>query len=99
MIRWIIILGFLISCNDDYQFIAEAPVEINIDDMATFESYGAVGDGITDDRDAIYNALNSGLEVTGTKGKVYYIGSSIEITGKDINVIGNNCKIILDFIV
>ena len=64
--------------------------------MATFEQYGAVGDGITDDRDAIYNALNSGLEVTGTKGKVYYIGSSIEITGKDINVIGNNCIFLFD---
>jgi len=56
--------------------------------MTTFESFGAVGDGITDDRDAIYNALNSGESITAPKGKVYYIGSSIEITGKDINIEG-----------
>lgn len=56
--------------------------------MPTFESYGAVGDGVTDDRNAVYNALNSGLTIDAEPGAIYYIGSAIEITGKDINVIG-----------
>ena len=56
--------------------------------MATFEEYGAVGDGITDDRDAIYNALNSGNSITCPKGATYYIGSNIVLTGKNINITG-----------
>ena len=56
--------------------------------MPTFESYGAVGDGVTDDRNAVYNALNSGLPITTAHGAVYYIGSNIEIIGKDVTVTG-----------
>jgi hypothetical protein len=56
--------------------------------MPTFESYGAIGDGVADDRNAVYNALNSGLEITAAHGAVYYIGSNIEIAGKNINVTG-----------
>lgn len=56
--------------------------------MATFESYGAVGDGVTDDRDAIYNALNSGNAIRTTKGKEYYIGSNVIVAGKNIDVSG-----------
>lgn len=55
----------------------------------TFEDFGAVGDGIINDRNAIYDALNSGNAIVSEKGKVYYIGSSIEITGKDITISGS----------
>lgn len=56
--------------------------------MATFEQYGAIGDGVTDDRDAVYNALNSGNAITCVKGSTYYIGSDITVTGKNINISG-----------
>ena len=52
----------------------------------TPEQYGAVGDGVTNDRDAFLAALDSGLPVRGKSGATYKIGSSIEIIDKNIDL-------------
>lgn len=56
--------------------------------MATYEDFGAVGDGIADDRLPIYNALNSGQEIVVNENATYYIGSSIDVYGKNITIRG-----------
>jgi len=54
----------------------------------TFEYYGAVGDGVTNDSAAVVNALGSGYPIKGRSGTTYLVSnvSPIYITGKDIDL-------------
>lgn len=68
----------------------------------TPEMFSAIGDGVTDDSDAIITALNSGYEVV-FNNKVYAVAKKITITNKKVKFngctlkrIGSNMEI-LDF--
>lgn len=52
----------------------------------TPEMYGAVGDGVVDDTNALSKALNSGQLLVLPQGKTYNIPKGITTTGKDINI-------------
>lgn len=56
------------------------------DNCARLEWFGAKGDNSTNDRTALYNALNSGFPLIGKSGKTYYSATAISITDKDINI-------------
>lgn len=56
---------------------------------ATLESFGAVGDGVTNDYTALQNAFNSGLKLYGTSGKTYYYEGAISVTGKDVTLMSD----------
>lgn len=62
-----------------------------VKDYVTPQMYGAVGDGVTDDTEAILSAINSGNEVIVPNG-IYRITSPIEISKNEIQVssIGKN---------
>ena len=69
----------------DYRFVEDSDDKCvcltcnDYEDVATYEAFGAVGDGVTDDSDAIRNAheyANSlGVPVKGRAGATYYIGA------------------------
>lgn len=58
--------------------VVEKSTIFNALNYVTPEQYGAIGDGVTDDKVAIQNAVNSGKKVLLSK-KRYYISGSIEI--------------------
>jgi hypothetical protein len=60
------------------------------------EVFNAVGDGTTDDHDAIQNAINSGGLVSLTPGKVYLIESALQIDEKESLYIPANSTLLLD---
>ena len=59
----------------------------------TPEQYGAVGDGTTDDSEAVQAACNAGYEVRFEDNKTYYIPSQITID-HDVHLIGGKNTII-----
>lgn len=62
--------------------------------FVTPEYFGAVGDGITDDTDAIQSALNCNLPKNGYilfSPKIYCISDTLVVTNK--NIIFNNCTL------
>lgn len=65
---------------------------MTISSVAHVESYGAAGDGVTDDSDAILSAIaaRSAIEFG---NKTYYCAEDITIS-KDITVIGNGATIV-----
>lgn len=65
-----------------------------VKDYVTPQMYGAVGDGVTNDTEAILSAINSGNEVIVPNG-IYRITSAIEISKNGIQVssIGKNINI------
>lgn len=62
-------------------------------DYVTFEDFGAVGDGITDDSNAIQLALNSKKRILCKRNKKY-LNSKILTADYDINIDGNNSEFI-----
>lgn len=72
-----IFVGF--SFNEETTDIEDMPVPLCDDeDYVTPEMYGAVGDGVTDDSDAINNALQSGFPVM-LSAKTYLCHKSIRM--------------------
>lgn len=64
--------------------------------FVTPEMFGAVGDGITDDTEAVISAINSGYNVTGVNGSVYKITKSIETSSLPVNDMNlRNCNFIV----
>lgn len=59
----------------------------------TPEMYGAVGDGTTDDAEAIQDAIDAGYEVHFASNKTYYIGSTLNID-HDCHLIGGENTVI-----
>ena len=59
------------------------------------EEYGAVGDGTTDDTEAFQRALDSGLNITATKGKTYLITNPISMHTDNQILDMKNAKIIM----
>lgn len=75
-----------------------ANIQINqilkhINKIATPESYGAVGDGTTDDYQAIQNAIDNNNIVIFDGNKTYLINSAIYISHSGCVLIGNGAKI------
>ena len=61
----------------------------------TPEMFGAVGDGVADDTDAIQEAINSGYAVLFDKAKTYYV-TQIHFTSGEYRLDGRGCKLIVD---
>ena len=63
-------------------------VDGKLKDVLSVKDFGAVGDGVTDDRAAIVNALvaANGRTVVLEGGKTYLISSKLAFTGTDINI-------------
>ena len=59
----------------------------NITTYATPEQYGAVGDGVTDDKVAIQNCFNSGAKLI-IMNKDYYISDSVIFKGRNREIFG-----------
>ena len=59
----------------------------------TPEDYGAVGDGVTDDSQAVQNAVNAGYAVYFESNKTYYLASTVTID-HDIHLFGGENTVI-----
>ena len=64
---------------------------VTSDDYVTPEDYGAVGDGTTNDTNAMSQAFNSGKPVVLTQGKIYFV-QQLTVT-HPLLLIGNNATI------
>jgi hypothetical protein len=70
----------------------------NTSQVISVASFGAVGDGVTDDSAAIQAAIDSapvGSTVTFTAGKTYLLDAGL-IVNKSINIDGNGATILMD---
>jgi len=63
-------------------------------DYVTPEMFGAYGDGVHDDYEAIKTAIETGRKVVFTANKKYYVSQTIVIGGKPVYLDGNNCTIL-----
>jgi hypothetical protein len=72
----------------DPPFIASVPttVELKLAETVSVKDFGAVGDGVTDDSDAIRAAVAS---VTAEGGQVYFPAGSYKVTADPADVTGN----------
>lgn len=70
-------------------------VQVNARDAeATVEQYGAAGDGVTDDGEAIQAALNSGAaKVIFGKGKTYLYAAPIQMHASGVEIDGNGATL------
>lgn len=72
----------------------------NINNVVTPEQFGAVGDGVTDDTEALQAAINSGHDVVLDSNKIYAVKTKINITGNNVNfpnIAGGTIKALEDF--
>lgn len=76
---------------DELKFTDEAKTKI-VKEYVTPEMFGAVGDGVTDDTNAVQECLNNSNKFKILVGN-YKITNSIIITGNDIKVLGTNSRI------
>lgn len=58
----------------------------------TPDDFGAVGDGLHDDSDAIIYAFNSGENITFKAGKTYLLNQNLNISDKSIDLNGSTIK-------
>ena len=69
-------------------------------EFVTYEQFGAVGDGNTDDFDAIIKAHDYanglGLPIKVTKGHIYYIGSNVGLAVIKTDTDWTGCEFIID---
>ena len=81
----------------DAEIVGEKFQELNedlINSPVPIEKYGAVGDGITDDSDALENALKKSSYIVLGKNKNYLCKRQLQFTSGYINIEGNNSTII-----
>lgn len=91
--------------TDDYNDIISAPVYITmnepnkwalpiiLDPYVRPEQFGAYGDGITDDHDAINIAVKNYDTVVFSPGKTYYLNGPINMIHDGSVLDGNKCKL------
>ena len=66
-----------------------------LDNFVTPEQFGASGDGVTDDKQALLDAISTGKTVYLENS--YYIGSKIELASTDICIVGSGtCSLKFD---
>lgn len=56
------------------------------------KDFGAVGDGVTNDTEAVQSAINSGFNIIFEKGKTYIVDNPI-INGQNVVIYGNNATL------
>lgn len=59
---------------------------LNQVDYVTPDMFGAVGDGTTDDSEAIQRAMDTGMPLHGTEGKTYYSASNLYAKNDIFNI-------------
>lgn len=64
--------------DEDGSGTTDAPV-VRCDTVVNFQTYGAVGDGITDDTAALQDALDGEAELIADPGATFLIGDTLEI--------------------
>lgn len=69
--------------NGTYDVTRLAEVVVNVPNSGLYyvtpEEYGAVGDGVTDDSQAVQDACDTGYAVYFASGKTYYLASTVTI--------------------
>ena len=83
-----------IEIDDTVYDIKDEFARENITTFATPEQYGAVGDGVTDDKVAIQNCFNSDAKLI-VMNKDYYVSDSVVFKGRNREIFGTG-KIICD---
>lgn len=54
----------------------------NKNNFVTPEMYGAIGDGVNDDSDALYEAMNNNNLIMGVSSHTYYVEQQLDVNGK-----------------
>ena len=83
--------NFHVSLQADYLFSSSESENVTpsvvYSDFVTPEMYGAVGDGVTDDSQAVQDACNAGYKVYFASNKTYFIPTAVTIY-HDIHLYG-----------